>query len=136
MYSQRPTACALPMPVRTLYPPACIPTAPPPIQVLISYGQKSNAELLLLYGFVVDRNLFDEVREPSSLPSRAITAFIAALKGHHCLHCPHAPVPHAAIPSWRAAVAWLRLAAWALFRPRTSLWLASIGCLIAACGLG
>ena len=30
-------------------------------QVLISYGQKSNAELVLLYGFVVDRNLFDEV---------------------------------------------------------------------------
>merc|ERR1712182_166576 len=30
-------------------------------QVLISYGQKSNAELLLLYGFVIDRNLFDEV---------------------------------------------------------------------------
>lgn len=31
------------------------------VQVLISYGQKSNAELILLYGFVVDRNLFDEV---------------------------------------------------------------------------
>lgn len=30
-------------------------------QVLISYGQKSNSELLLLYGFVVDRNLFDQV---------------------------------------------------------------------------
>lgn len=30
-------------------------------QVLISYGQKSNAELLLLYGFVIDRNLFDQV---------------------------------------------------------------------------
>jgi len=30
-------------------------------QVLISYGQKSNAELVLLYGFVVDRNVFDEV---------------------------------------------------------------------------
>lgn len=29
--------------------------------MLISYGQKSNSELLLLYGFVVDRNLFDEV---------------------------------------------------------------------------
>ena len=29
--------------------------------MLISYGQKSNAELLLLHGFVVDRNLFDEV---------------------------------------------------------------------------
>ena len=30
-------------------------------QVLISYGQKANSELVLLYGFVVDRNLFDEV---------------------------------------------------------------------------
>ena len=30
-------------------------------QLLISYGQKSNSELLLLYGFVIDRNLFDEV---------------------------------------------------------------------------
>lgn len=30
-------------------------------QVLISYGQKANSELLLLYGFVVDRNVFDEV---------------------------------------------------------------------------
>ena len=30
-------------------------------QVLISYGQKANSELILLYGFVVDRNLFDEV---------------------------------------------------------------------------
>jgi len=36
-------------------------------QVLISYGQKSNAELLLLYGFVVDRNLFDEVEVTVSL---------------------------------------------------------------------
>jgi len=36
-------------------------------QVLISYGQKSNAELLLLYGFVVDRNLFDEVELTISL---------------------------------------------------------------------
>jgi histone-lysine N-methyltransferase SETD3 len=36
-------------------------------QVLISYGQKSNAELLLLYGFVVDRNLFDEVEVTISL---------------------------------------------------------------------
>jgi [ribulose-bisphosphate carboxylase]-lysine N-methyltransferase len=31
-------------------------------QVLITYGQKSNAELALLYGFVVDRNLYDEVQ--------------------------------------------------------------------------
>jgi len=30
-------------------------------QVLVSYGQKSNAELLLLYGFVIDRNLYDQV---------------------------------------------------------------------------
>jgi len=30
-------------------------------QVLVSYGQKSNQELLLLYGFVIDRNLFDQV---------------------------------------------------------------------------
>ena len=37
-------------------------------QVLISYGQKSNAELLLLYGFVVDRNLFDEVELAPPLP--------------------------------------------------------------------
>jgi len=36
-------------------------------QVLISYGQKSNAELLLLYGFVVDRNLFDQVELRVSL---------------------------------------------------------------------
>ena len=34
------------------------------VQVLISYGQKSNAELLLLYGFVIDRNLFDQDRRP------------------------------------------------------------------------
>ena len=37
-------------------------------QVLISYGQKSNAELLLLYGFVVDRNLFDQVHLATQLP--------------------------------------------------------------------
>ena len=37
-------------------------------QVLVSYGQKSNAELLLLYGFVVDRNLFDEVELAPPLP--------------------------------------------------------------------
>ena len=36
-------------------------------QVLISYGQKSNSELILLYGFVVDRNLFDEVEITVSL---------------------------------------------------------------------
>jgi len=36
-------------------------------QVLISYGQKSNAELLLLYGFVIDRNLFDQVELTVSL---------------------------------------------------------------------
>lgn len=36
-------------------------------QVLISYGQKSNSELLLLYGFVVDRNIFDEVELAVSL---------------------------------------------------------------------
>lgn len=30
-------------------------------QVVVSYGQKSNAELLLLYGFVIDRNLYDQV---------------------------------------------------------------------------
>jgi hypothetical protein len=36
-------------------------------QVLISYGQKSNGELILLYGFVVDRNLFDEVEITVSL---------------------------------------------------------------------
>jgi len=36
-------------------------------QIFISYGQKSNAELLLLYGFVVDRNLFDQVELRVSL---------------------------------------------------------------------
>ena len=30
-------------------------------QFLISYGQKSNAELLLLYGFSLDRNPFNSV---------------------------------------------------------------------------
>ena len=30
-------------------------------QVFISYGQKSNAELLLLYGFSLDRNPFNAV---------------------------------------------------------------------------
>jgi histone-lysine N-methyltransferase SETD3 len=35
--------------------------------VLITYGQKSNSELLLLYGFVCDRNLFDEVELTISL---------------------------------------------------------------------
>ena len=41
-------------------------------QLLISYGQKSNSELLLLYGFVIDRNLFDEVELTVSLdPSDA-----------------------------------------------------------------
>lgn len=37
-------------------------------QVLLSYGQKSNSELLLQYGFVVDRNIFDEVEIGVSLP--------------------------------------------------------------------
>ena len=30
-------------------------------QFFISYGQKSNAELLLLYGFSLDRNPFNSV---------------------------------------------------------------------------
>jgi histone-lysine N-methyltransferase SETD3 len=38
-------------------------------QVLITYGQKSNAELVLLYGFVIDRNRFDEVELRVSLAS-------------------------------------------------------------------
>merc|ERR1719231_496356 len=52
-------------------------------QVLISYGQKSNAELLLLYGFVIDRNLFDEVDMTVSLdPSDArYDEKVAFLKG-------------------------------------------------------
>ena len=41
-------------------------------QVLVSYGQKSNAELLLLYGFVVDRNLFDEVELAPPLPQPSL----------------------------------------------------------------
>ena len=39
----------------------------PCAQVLITYGQKSNAALLLLYGFVIDRNRFDEVELRVSL---------------------------------------------------------------------
>ena len=30
-------------------------------QIFVSYGQKSNAELLLLYGFSLDRNPFNAV---------------------------------------------------------------------------
>mmetsp|Transcript_8895 Transcript_8895/g.16028 ORF Transcript_8895/g.16028 Transcript_8895/m.16028 type:complete len:566 (-) Transcript_8895:879-2576(-) len=36
-------------------------------QVYVTYGQKSNAELLLLYGFVVERNPFDSVEIAVSL---------------------------------------------------------------------
>jgi len=36
-------------------------------QVYVTYGQKSNAELLLLYGFVVERNPFDAVEISVSL---------------------------------------------------------------------
>ena len=45
------------------------PSPPRAPQVLISYGQKSNAELLLLYGFVCDRNVFDEARARCGAPS-------------------------------------------------------------------
>ena len=31
------------------------------LQVYISYGPKSNSDLLLLYGFCLDRNPFDSV---------------------------------------------------------------------------
>ena len=57
-YGQKSNATPTPNPTPTLT----------PNQVLVSYGQKSNAELLLLYGFVVDRNLFDEVELISSTP--------------------------------------------------------------------
>lgn len=38
-------------------------------QMYISYGQKSNAELLLLYGFCLDRNPFNSVEVRSLLVS-------------------------------------------------------------------
>ena len=46
-------------------------------QVLISYGQKSNAELLLLYGFVVDRNRLDAAAEPHISPYLPISPHIS-----------------------------------------------------------
>jgi hypothetical protein len=36
-------------------------------QVLINYGQKPNAEMLLIYGFVTDRNQYDEVELTAGL---------------------------------------------------------------------
>lgn len=40
-------------------------------QVYISYGQKSNADLLLLYGFCLDRNPFNSVEIKVARPCRA-----------------------------------------------------------------
>lgn len=41
------------------------------MQVYISYGPKSNADLLLLYGFCLDRNPFNsvEIKVGSPLPA-------------------------------------------------------------------
>lgn len=45
-------------------------------QVYISYGQKSNAELLLLYGFALERNPYNSVDVTVSIAPR--TAKLAA----------------------------------------------------------
>jgi hypothetical protein len=47
-------------------------------QIYISYGQKSNAELLLLYGFAVERNPFNSVDVTVSIASRT-SSFIKEL---------------------------------------------------------
>lgn len=48
-------------------------------QVYISYGQKSNAELLLLYGFALERNPYNAVDVTVSIAPR--TAAVAAAQG-------------------------------------------------------
>jgi hypothetical protein len=47
-------------------------------QIYISYGQKSNAELLLLYGFAVERNPFNSVDVTVSIAPRT-KSFVAEL---------------------------------------------------------
>lgn len=61
-------------------------------QVLITYGQKSNAELLLLYGFVVDRNRFDQVELRVALSDDDPMCERAAAPVHTPAHIPaHTP---------------------------------------------
>lgn len=46
-------------------------------QVYISYGQKSNAELLLLYGFALERNPYNAVDVTVSIAPRTAAAAAA-----------------------------------------------------------
>ena len=50
-----------------LRPPAAVPQG---AQVFASYGEKSNAELLLSYGFLLDSNVHDCYRLTLSVPAR------------------------------------------------------------------